>query len=740
MKIPFLKLTNNFNTAVYKNTKNQFQNCNYNTALNLQPLKKDSVEISFEAKNDKIAPSDFQVKKIKNLRCPICSQLMLTQEQIDTFAEAVSPKKGQELIDALDKYGKESVYTGQETDQKSIYRSIEGQAVEILKKLAGKNPNQDLHTLFQIQRKKSLNNLIPVQEDILKEYEERALQLAKKEEQQEQIKELVKEYNDRIQGKSKTRFSRKELIYDAVHVFYDKKEQDEINKIVQKLPSSKDSVDAFFVKYSSETKNSKQAAQKLVSMNIPTAEHIVPQSQGGKDIASNYIVDCQCCNWKRQDTSFKEWIKTVPNVQDNLQDYLDTVQAAIDDGLLKESEYKRYIPNVMKTIQKESGKQINLKRPESKNHQLKDSVLRRQRNGTLIRLGGEIKNQEAKKEELAKEISDIENSSQYKNYLKYKEVSASLTRTRRQLQQKRTELSNIQARLKTAGSLSQKEIQALKKKKGTLKYEIRQKRGRRDRQFDEQQKIEGQILFLDKVRSQIKTLTKQRDLNRRIEEELEKKRKTVEQKIEITDQRNQLSDRILELEKEIKQLEAQDFDKEDKSQYRKYLHTLDLIKHANNLIEQGQNKNAPRVMTKELVQIALDTLTQRKGELEEITSVKYFVKKKELEDSKNKYEKLTGQMNTIKKTEEKIKELTRQNLELLKKMGASTDFEKKLQELKEQENQLLRIESLDSIKQEHEKLSNTISHNTSILSQMSVCKEINSREFEELEQQIIHPI
>ncbi len=739
MKIQFLKLINNLDTAVYNRPKNQIQNCNFDAAINLQPLKKDSVEISFLGKQN-ITPKNFDVKKIKNLRCPICSQLMLSQEQIESFVNEVSSKKGQELIDILNQYEDESVFTDEQTPQKrSIYRPIEQQAVTIIKDLAAQYPDKSLYELYQIQRQKSLEKLIPTQTGILAEYEEYALSHVKGEEgKRKEIEALVQEYTDKINGRSEEPFERQKLISAAIRIFSDKKEKEEVNQIVQKLPNSKNSVDAFFVNNSAKIENSQQTAEKLVSRNRATTEHIVPSSKYGKDTLPNYIVDCEYCNSKRQDTDFSKWTEPIPNIQENLQNYLDSVQDAIDKGFLNGVTYRKYIEDVIKTINEKSNGQIMLDVPKSKTQKLKSSQIK-QRQVKIAQLTKKIEEQEQEKESLGKEISEVENSSQYKDTVEHRKISSQITEGRKKRRKLEIEIKRIQnsrASENTQNPFAQTDNHALSKTqlKRIRSYRniIEESRRKAQKLSSKKQALESRMLFLDKVQSQIKTLKSQIDLRRKIDADQQKQRNIIAQSTEKTQEKMQLSDIIAVLYNEISYLETQSFDKTDRSKYGQYLHTLDVIGHTNKLIKQEQNRSFPQQLTIEVYEAALFELTRKKENYEQDNSVQYFIKKKELEEKEAQYNKLEAEIAEIEKTRSKMSETISQNIRLLEKTADSDSLNKKYKELKEQEKMLLKIEKIDSMRKRYEKLSGTISYNKKLLENLRKFKNENSSDFENL--------
>ena len=100
MKILF----NSINNQQYSLKRKQGKSSFVSNPLACDVFQKQN--ISFERH---CPPTDFKVKTVANMRCPVCGLTMLTSNQINAFVNEISPLKGQELADALEKYEDESV-------------------------------------------------------------------------------------------------------------------------------------------------------------------------------------------------------------------------------------------------------------------------------------------------------------------------------------------------------------------------------------------------------------------------------------------------------------------------------------------------------------------------------------------------------------------------------------------------------------------------------------------------------
>ena len=97
-----------------------FQNIIYNPFRQKQqpkqnfatlPILKNDVFISSQSFTGmRCSPNAFKIKELEDLRCPACGLVMLNGEQQKQFIEDVYRKKGEELIEALEKYEDETVF------------------------------------------------------------------------------------------------------------------------------------------------------------------------------------------------------------------------------------------------------------------------------------------------------------------------------------------------------------------------------------------------------------------------------------------------------------------------------------------------------------------------------------------------------------------------------------------------------------------------------------------------------
>lgn len=320
---------NNFFLNKKQNVKENQTNyqTNFGMINPFAPRLKDTFEVSFTAR-DHCSTQNFKVKEIANLRCPACGLIMLTEDQISMYVRDVGTKKGQELVDTLEKYEDESVMTNKPSLDKTgfgIYRPIKKEIVDVYKRLALENPNEDLYGLTKIEAQRCIGELIAEQMEIIVEIEE-YIKANYFDEEQEALLKKVSEYTKQIKGESKDTFARKKFIYAMRNSVNTPEQKKEMEAIASKMPTSENDINSFFVKYAKAATNAKDIASKFVNQSIPTAEHIIPKAAGGKDRLSNYICDCGDCNSRRGHVDFYNWLQTLPEFEDRLQLYVNDVR------------------------------------------------------------------------------------------------------------------------------------------------------------------------------------------------------------------------------------------------------------------------------------------------------------------------------------------------------------------------------------------------------------------------------
>lgn len=307
--------------------------------------------------------TDFDVKAIPFIRCPVCSQITMTYKNAQEYINNVAYKKGEDLVEAIDKYGEEYYWTQKEESKgKTIYRENVQDILNVVKRLALENPELDLKEIVRKAANESLPDLIHAQKSVLGEIEIYALNKIQSKNCRNEVIGLVEEHRKRIEGKSAPDFKRKTFLSDLDKIPMKKHHKLQLSLIAKKLPASTNSKDSFFVKYS-KNRSLEEIAQRFVIENRPTGEHIQPHSEEGIDEIENYICDCAYCNSKRGNVPFGVWAASIPNFEQNLQEYLLDVSNAAKDSTLSK-EYEDYIQKIIEVIERYSFGAIKLVEPQ----------------------------------------------------------------------------------------------------------------------------------------------------------------------------------------------------------------------------------------------------------------------------------------------------------------------------------------------------------------------------------------
>lgn len=93
----------------------------------------------------------------------------------------------------------------------------------------------------------------------------------------------------------------------------------------------------------------------LFRQTIPSVDHVIPKSKGGSDKSDNFLSVCKACNVKKSNMPFPLFIKTYPNVKENIKKQLVYLKRIIPYWVLKRKldvDYLDYPEEVSKTLSK----------------------------------------------------------------------------------------------------------------------------------------------------------------------------------------------------------------------------------------------------------------------------------------------------------------------------------------------------------------------------------------------------
>ena len=748
-------------------TFNLIKTANYNKSNNNK-----KAYVSFPKNNDtfiktqptfqgmKCSESNFRVKDIEHLHCPVCGLLMLNKNQQKVFISDVSGKKGEELALVLEKYEDESVFIKDETKSKkrSIYRLQKQEIVNIIKDLARKNPDLNLAQLVQLKANECLASLIEEQMEIVDELEA-YIENALDDEELVRTKGIIEEYKNQIHGKSPVQFKRKNFIHALSKVSQNETTQKTITEIISKLPTSDTSIDSFFIKYSKDGRTSKEIAGKFIAQNLPTAEHLIPKSKGGKDNTGNYICDCADCNSSRGNLDFNLWQKEKPMMKQYLQEHLFELQDALDKGELN-SDYDNYIDEIIQVISDLSNGEIQLTTPTTNNDE-KYKAMVAKRKVQVDELEKKIAELYIRRKEVKKEISQLEQHPQYQNIVQYGIVQAqikkltqehgSLNNEARILRETRTKLNSLYERIvdfekdyqehpnsfdtddifyKTEGKTSQEvklQIAENKAKEASINSRITQLSAEIDTLIEKRNALNEAGLPFEQLEVSIKDFGERLQNMENITKEINDLKETIFDESLLLQRLANINFDNSVLEQELNILKSQnDINEEEAPLYVKFLHYSSLFEQAQ-LMEEDATNSAK----KEIAQIAQQSLRESVFNLYENQEVEYFINKDTIRQNEEEKEIIQARLSEIEKVKEKIAQLT-QELNTLGQGRTIDEISLEYQELLKQKEIVDKIRNISELRTEAETLKDTIEYNKNILKQLRAYRIMPSEEFKRL--------
>ncbi|MBR2526734.1 hypothetical protein IKE67_09740 [bacterium] len=298
------------------------------------------------------AKSDFKVKKEEGIPCACCGRLMMTNNGVQNFENKAVGAKGEDLQNLL-------------TANMEYFRGTEKAVVNFLVKTSKMDPEltmKDIMTQYSPSAKVLLED---EQRNVLSEVSQKASVLGKDNPVEQCVKQALE---DIANSTDEHHFQRKPFLKNLVEATKDLPDKELAGQILDsavKLPMSKNSIEAFIVKYGHGDKTDKDIAHRLAQTAISTAEHIHPDTLGGPDHTSNYVAECGDCNSKRGHMPLEEWMENFPNMPRSVQRNIDEVTERIIQGNLG-ARYDDYPMDVQRTMNRETGGIIRLevKNPE----------------------------------------------------------------------------------------------------------------------------------------------------------------------------------------------------------------------------------------------------------------------------------------------------------------------------------------------------------------------------------------
>ena len=292
--------------------------------------------ISFTGKKEDL------VRSLGHVSCPCCGTKMLTNDDMDKVKKDLGKNDTAEhYIKTLKPY-EEFMHK----PEKGTFNRFEAWEKE--------NPKKTLQNFMQENRVESIK---ACKESQLKTFEQ-INEVAKtiNPEVRENLAKLTENYaklpTETEEAMKNVRKSVIADIKDSKSKIGDEEKYNQLQKLADSLPTSKNSTDAFIVKYAGQS--SSKVGARLLKLSVGTIEHVKPQANGGRDRVENYLLECGECNHTRGDVSLHDWVETHPEMKENTQKYMDEVIEKINNGEL-DKELDNY-PNAVKGALKEQSK------------------------------------------------------------------------------------------------------------------------------------------------------------------------------------------------------------------------------------------------------------------------------------------------------------------------------------------------------------------------------------------------
>ena len=162
-----------------------------------------------------------------------------------------------------------------------------------------------------------------------------------------------------LENNQQDTFKRKTLISSLDDIKPNPEEEIIFEKIKDRalyLPTSGSSENAFIVKYAS--RSHPEIAKRLLRSSVATIEHIKPDSLGGENKLSNFMLASSSANSYRSNLPLIKYIEKFPMIPENCQKYINEIIYSIYTGRLQRCEMYPY--QVKKTLAIESGGKIDL--------------------------------------------------------------------------------------------------------------------------------------------------------------------------------------------------------------------------------------------------------------------------------------------------------------------------------------------------------------------------------------------
>jgi len=333
---------NNFILFYKFNQRDCFGCCPLPKSNNGQDLFIKNSQISFEANTS----AGNQLKKLKNVPCPYYGVKML---------QGAVMSKIELKLDKAPTIGKSVEILSKYSD---YMLPVEKKIFERFKEYAKFHPDKTIPEYLQEIYDDSMTKLKLEEFSVLDDVDtlskgltpENALKLRKK---------ITRCRSIILENNKLDTFKRKTLLNSLDEINPLPEETELFEKIKDRalyLPTSGSSENAFVVKYALRTHQ--EIAKRILKASVATIEHIKPDSLGGENKMSNFLLASSAANSYRSNMPLVKYIERFPDIPANCQKYINKIIKEINCKRLRGCETYPY--DVKRTLEKESEGKIVL--------------------------------------------------------------------------------------------------------------------------------------------------------------------------------------------------------------------------------------------------------------------------------------------------------------------------------------------------------------------------------------------
>lgn len=286
--------------------------------------------------------------------CPDCGKPVMTKPIFTAIKSELDKANENTYLDVIENHG-EFLYP----QERKILNKLEA--------VKAKKPDKSIRDIVAHEREKRLDKLERQQYKVMDKISDFAEALPYAD--RSKIDGLLTTTSNVIFQRSNTyAFQRGKFIELASELkLSDDKTKAQLLKLAEKLPSSMNNEDAWYVKYGGldgkkQPYSSRVIAEKLVAPSYTNTDHIHPWNLGGYDATSNFWLMHARCNIIKTDKPFVEWLnEDRANRTEYIKEYLETTQKAINESKdpKMHPKYDLYAAKIAKTIYYETNGEVD---------------------------------------------------------------------------------------------------------------------------------------------------------------------------------------------------------------------------------------------------------------------------------------------------------------------------------------------------------------------------------------------